>query len=286
MTTVNVSAWGGRRRRSYDSNPDKPQAFSNSDYYQLIGTVDRLAHTQLGHMYDDFTADELRELFIPEVYRNSLTETYRLHNDVEAHGEVFIDLMKVLPHQVSVFDSLASCIPQKVVLRVKWDRGNMPDGFVTPVPLCGQMNRDGAVPGLRGIPNEELHRKFVDTMQTMTTICGEWAAVKWVLSRLHSELRTPQQVRYVWPAIYTLATAAQLNWAAGISEASARAGNNAKVTADVLPYLKATYEVVARSVLLGIDNTVGEHYRDGQCRLVSSEFQISNGSHNFEISGV
>jgi hypothetical protein len=276
MSSINVSAWGRRRRSFSDPTPEPNKAFSYADYNRLVSTVDMLAYTQLKHMVDDFTADELRELFIPERHREALTHVYSVEEPNKAYGHIYVDLISVLGTPELVFpEAKAHCVPTATVLGVKFDREKMPDGFVTPTPLCGVHNNP--IKGLYGKPTPELQAKFCDMMRIMVRVAGEWAAVKWVLGELQSGLRTPQQARYVWPATYTLAAAAKLGIAESLSEASGRAGNNAITPPQLLPYLKPTYEVVARSVLLGINGDDVEAYRGGQLRLVTSNCEVDDG---------
>jgi hypothetical protein len=283
---IEVSAWG-RRRGSYgnDAPPPPPKAFTQSDYHRLYHAVEALSHTQMSHMYDDFTADELRELFVPEVYRTALTTTYSIEHEHKANGEIFLSLLRCLPNRDSVFgdDPRALCYPKDVTLRVMFNRSTLPDGFITPSPIFG--SHTAPITGLRGRPSTELHEKFISTMQTMVRVAGEWATVKWVLERLHNTLKTPQQVRYVWPAAYTLATQAQLQIAEDLANPSSRAGNNAACPAEVMPYLKASYEVVARSVLLGTDPTQASRYKSGQLRLVGNTYELPLAEKTIEISG-
>jgi hypothetical protein len=204
---------------------------------------------------------------------------------MKKRGTVYVDLMRILPHQTCVFGnaSMATCIPSKLILRAHWTYDTLPDGFITTEPTCGEHN--DPCHHLNGRPPDELRDKFVGMAEQMVRVGGEWATVKWVLQTLQNKLHTPQQMRYVWPAIYTLATAAKLDIAESLSQASSRAGTNAAVPKEVLPYIKPSYEVVSRSVLLGADGDQAKRYRDGQIRLVSLDYELNDGASNFTFSG-
>jgi len=257
-------------------------------------TVERMAHTQLGIAMEPFTMDELARLFVPKEYLSSLQLTYRLHNDYEAHGEIYVSMKHMLTGTLEVFEERdALCVPLNATLFIKFNRKEDGDGgFVTPDPVFGTQQHPMQRllgPCLRPSTPEDqqLAERFVDMCALSLRVAGEWAMVNWVMTRLQNSLRTPQQMRYVWPAVHTIAKAAGLSVADELAQPSARAGTNAVPARMTLPFLKPTYDVVARSVLLGDKAaTYANRYRAGQLRIMTSQFEIQPHNTVIPVDGI
>lgn len=259
---------------SDDNKPSPPEAFSGRDVHKIRQAIERLAKTQLGAISDPFTGDELAGLFVPSNLLKSLREVYRIESRENAYGSITIDLPSVLREPFEApFAEPAACIVKSAKLNVNFHRDGTPDGFMTPSPIFGAVNKP--VLDLLGNPDSELRGRFEQQMLLMVRVMGEWACVKWVFEKLQNSVRTPQQMRYVWPAIYPLAVEAKLKDAHLLAHSSSRSGLNASPAPECREYLKPTYEIVANSVLLGHKTEFYNRYSTGQLR-VNCVFELLN----------
>lgn len=252
--------------------PKKYEAFTNRDYHQLHLAIEKLANTQLGIHAEPFNADQLAGLFCPPEHLVALRHVYKIESRDNASGIIYVDLMSVLPMDEPIFDERdAQCIPKKATLSIYFHRDSMQNGFITPKTVFGT----GTAPltTFTGMILED-REAFCNVASAMLRTAGEWAVVKWVLAKLQYSMRTPQQMRYVWPAIYQLAQLANLKMAADLAKSSLRSGINAVPDRECGGFIRPTYDIVANSALVGTKTEFINRYITGQLRLWNCEFEI------------
>jgi hypothetical protein len=257
--------------------PPPPKAFGYREYNSMERAVEKMMLTQLGAMQEHFTAADLRLLFVPHEHRKALDHVYRIEEPSRARGEIWLDLMALLPvdctYDSALFDDpQAPAAVKKAVIRLYFQRDFEPEGFITPRPVFG--TRETPIRSLQGSPPLLLQNRFLDNAVLLLKLTAEWTVVRWSMHELQNSLRTPQQVRYVWPATYNIAQSAGLKM--DLSTPSSRAGFNAVPSQDVRGYLRETNDVVARSVLMGINDEYIERYNRKD--IIVSNVTIELGS--------
>lgn len=255
--------------------PPPPKAFGYGDYHKIEQTIEKMMITQLGAMQEKYTGKELMELFVPHDYRTALKTVYAIEEASQAKGEIWFDLVFGAMHSPVFEDPAAPTRISEATMRLYFSRDNTPDGFITPTPLFG--TRQKPIRRSLASPSEELRRRFYDNCGLLLKLTAEWTMVRWVVDRLQNSLRTPQQMRYVWPAIYNIAQAAELNM--NLSTTSARAAMNAVPAPDARPYLRETNDVVARSVLLGINTEYIERHNRKDIVVSDVKVDLSTVQH-------
>lgn len=266
----------------------KPQVFNGNEYYKIISAIEKIAQTQFGALQEPLTGDDLKLLFVPYEYRKGLSLVYEIEDTSRARGEIWIDLMALLPlhktYDGSIFmEPEARASIKKAVMRIYFHRDFLHNGFVTPTPLFG--TRRSPIRELQEAP-PRLREHFLENAGLLAQIASEWTMVRWVVHHLQNSLRTPQQMRYVWPATYNLAQTAELKM--DLSTPSARAGMNAVAPQVVRPYLRETNDVVARSVLLGVNDEYITRYNRKDIMITDIEIELPYWSNpvKFEVGGV
>lgn len=254
-----------------------PRAFNSNDLRKLRQAATDLRDTQLGALMEPFTADELIRLFCPKAYRDALRLVYKIESRIQAYGNIYLDLTKLMPSLDNndwLFpdDAFAYSKPTKAVLKFYLHRDNMPDGFITPEPVFGDVLKP--VQTYKGDPDMDLRGDFAMRAERLLRCAGEWMFVMWVLQKLQESVRTPPQVRYVWPAIQTLAKVGELDM--DLTQTSVRAGLNATPDPEIAPYMRATNDVIANAVLLGVKNELMTRYRRNEMVIVDSAFSLGN----------
>src|SRR5678815_2077744 len=188
--------------------PEKPKklpCFNGNEWSRLQYAMERMYLTQHGALQEVFTSDELIRLFVPPEYRKGLMLVYEIEETSRARGEIWIDVTQMIKTRIFE-DTDARAEITKAVVRVYFHRDFMKDGFVTPTPLFG--TRQSPIK-LTGATND-VEGKFADNAALLVQITAEWTMVRWAAAHLQYSLRTPQQMRYVWPATYNIAQAAEL----------------------------------------------------------------------------
>ena len=259
------------------NKPKEPRAFNGSDIRKLRQAVVDLRDTQLGALMQPFTSPELQELFCPKDYRASLQLVYKLESRIEARGEIYLDLRQLIRETGNknwLFDEDRQAFSNvnRAVMKLYFHRDIMPDGFVTPTPVFGELGTPVTI--YKGSVNEVMRKVFADRAQAMLRCTGEWLFVLWVLQKLQNSVRTPPQVRYVWPAIQTLSKVAGLEM--DLTQASVRAGLNAVPDPECAPFLRATNDIVANSVLLGTNNELMLRYRRNEMFIADVGFSLGD----------
>jgi hypothetical protein len=90
---------------------------------------------------------------------------------------------------------------------------------------------------------------------------------------------TPAQVRFVWPAVVQLLKQSSPSHPllAGLQRESPRAGDNARIPAEVQAFIKPTYDIVTKSILLQelADNPQAPRFR---CRMWNMQFSMDGNT--------
>jgi len=251
--------------------PDKPKpaptAFNGSEYVLFQRALEKMYLTQHGALQESFKGDELVRLFVPPEYRKGLMLVYEIEETSRARGEIWIDATSWVDGPV-FDDPLAKARITQCTVRVYFHRDFVPDGFVTPTPLFGTRSR----PIKLTFPTNDVEGKFTDNVGLLARITAEWTMVRWAAAQLQQSLRTPQQMRYVWPATYNIAQSAGLKM--DLSTPSSRAGINAIPSPVVRPFLRETNDVVARSTLMGINDEYIARYNRHDMKIADLTLEI------------
>jgi len=263
------------------TKPKPPQVFNGSELSMFLGAMEKLYMTQHGALQEDLTGDELVRLFVPGEYRKGLMLVYEIEETSRARGEIWIDATHWVD-KTFFTDEGAKARITNCIVRVYFHRDAVKDGFVTPTPLFGTRY----TPVRFGELTNDVEGKFVDNVNLLTQITAQWCMVRWAVDRLQNSLRTPQQMRYVWPATYNIAQAAGLKM--DLSTPSARAGINAIPSPVVRPFLRETNDVVARSSLLGINDEYLARYNRKTLLITNLAIDIEGQAEplTFTVSGV
>lgn len=250
-----------------------PQAFTWVDVRSIETAIKGTAWHHLGLFAEPFTMPQLADLFCPHQYLSALRTVYDIEEPGRACGEIVIDCAGLMTDNIFEADGDPYCKCASAVLRICFDRASNPGGFVTPTPIFGSRTKPLGTAFL-GLLRSDAYEIFVEEVRQLIRLMGRWSMVLWTFNQLQTSVRSPHQMRYVWPAIYTLATQAKLPMAPSLANASARAGMNANPDARCKPFLRPTYEVVANSVLLEPDKAMIKRWNEGQVSLISCNFTI------------
>jgi len=230
-----------------DKRKQKLPCFNGNEWAQFQNAMEKMYLTQHGALQETLTGEELVRLFVPPEFRKGLMLVYEIEETSRARGEIWIDVTRMI--KTRIFDDAAARAEiTKATVRVYFHRDFVKDGFVTPTPLFGTRQS----PITLGPATNDVEGKFADNVELLVQITAEWTMVRWAAAQLQNSLRTPQQMRYVWPATYNIAQAAGLKM--DLSTPSSRAGINAIPAPVVRPFLRETNDVVARSTLMGVNN--------------------------------
>jgi hypothetical protein len=238
------------RRNKASNSPPPPRAFMGSSEQQIRTAIKRLAAEQRWMAVRDISVEDLRQLFIPAWQRHSLKEAFGLAspNHKDQALEVDIPTTDPMHHLVD---------KQRLIATFKWDYNYCPEGFYVP--------RDFRLPILiqPDAPIETIE-KWAYVIDNLGRISWEFGLVNEMFTRLNVNgyCNTPQQMRFVWPAIRHIVDKAGMGL--DLVEASARAGDRARVPGEMKEFLVPTVNIVNRTLLMDkIDMSV-----DRECRLV------------------
>ena len=223
------------RRNKYDA-PPPPRAFMGSNESQVQKAIRLLAREQHHMATRHITVEDLRQLFIPEHLRHSLKEAFQ-HGAI-SHLDQSLEVT-MLPWEDHVLVE-----GQQLRATFIWDHNDCPDGFF---PLRERKHE------LQPDVTPELREKWEYVQQLVGQISYEWGMVYYVFTELNTNgyCNTPQQMRFVWPAIRHLCAKAGLKeLAAQLSESSARAGDRARVPALITDFMVPSVNVVNRTLLM------------------------------------
>jgi len=243
------------------NGPD-PVAFSGYNLNKIIGAINQLANEQRHMAMRHLSIEDLRQLFVPAACRHSVKEAFQ-YNRPHIQDQVLV------LHVASNDERIVLSAPLKLNLR--WDHDLNPEGFFAP--------RDGICIVQPDAPTEMIER-LLQFQQDILRITWEWGLVRYVFGELNCNgfCNTPQQMRFVWPAIRHLVDKANmLDLGKNLIEASPRAGDRARVPGNVQPYLVQTVNIVARTLVVGPVDTVNEK-RDFKLVVHMPTFRLPNGA--------
>lgn len=218
------------------------RAFSGGSYMRVERGITVMADHCRQLDVVDFTCFELKELFIKEWQRDALTMAY----DLQEGGPLGQQNLYVQFTDTHVRPS----VWLKPRIRFRFDWPGVREGFL--VPAKWGWSREFPAKLLKEAP-PELAAKFDKVTSDETRHAYEWGLVRWVFESLNvpEHCTTPAQMRYVWPALVPIVRAGGADeLASSLSQPSSRAGDSASVPSWIAPYLKTTYDIVAKAVLL------------------------------------
>lgn len=213
-------------------------AFSGFNCHRVIGAIHNMA-TRISNMAKPtFTLEELSELFIPPPLQVYLRVAYEAVQPLYQQDlRVSLGNRRIEGHETAV-----SAI--NTAVRFTWSYDKSPSAFFVPHGL--QTIQETASP--------ELVEKFNDATNRMLRVSYEWGLVQWVFRSLNQPgyCSTPQQMRYIWPSILPILTqvAGYTPLVKELQVESARAGDKARAPTEVQPYLRTSYDIVTRAILL------------------------------------
>jgi hypothetical protein len=182
--------------------------------------------------------EDFRQLFIPQHLRHSLKEAF----GVAAQNT----LDQVIETRVaSPYTYADPALNKHLTATIRFDRNECPEGFFALRDWKHELQPD---------VTPELMEKWDHACQQLSQISYEWGMVNHVFTSLNVNgwCNTPQQMRFVWPAIRHLCAKAGMKDLAGqLTESSARAGDRARVPLAIHEFLVPTVNIVNRTLLMG-----------------------------------
>jgi hypothetical protein len=231
-------AWG--RRSSSSSSTPEPVAFSHKKAQGIRSAIEKMETQQIKFAKQPFEPSELLELFIYPPYRKTLVDAYKLCEPSGATMDMYISVP--LP--------IAMASPSKPRVHFQWHHHNCKDGFYVPFKVGSHRDKPAFV---RDDAPEHLKERFNQVCEDMIDIHWRFSQCLSVFYQLNKTkvCKTPAQMRYVWPCIYTLLKKAGFDDEADmVSEPSARAGDAVTVPNELAPLLKPTNDTILRALLL------------------------------------
>ena len=223
-------------KRFYGKEPTPPRAFMGHNEHQVFLAIKLLAREQRFMAVRHLTVEDFRQLFIPEHYRHSLKEAFGVASQESLDQTI----------EARVASPYTYADPNgQLTATFRWDYNECPEGFFA---LRGWKHE------LQPDVTPELMVKWNYVEQNLAHISYEWGLVNHVFLCLNQNgwCNTPQQMRFVWPAIRHLVAKAGLKELAGqLVESSARAGDRARVPAHIHEFLVPTVNIVNRTLLMG-----------------------------------
>lgn len=240
------------------------KAFPSSQTQPIWTGVHRACRRISTMYYEQFTCSELLELFIEPGDRAAVRRAYELNGGNSAHTQ-----------NLFVTSPWARQRGGEARIRFQWDFRDVMDGFFVPLKQGGRIETAAM---MRDDAPQDLKDRFTNMADNLVRTSYEWGMVMYVFNSLNRNgyCNTPQQMRYVWPAISTLLSyGGNKDLAKQLSQPSARAGDKARVPYEVRDLIKPSADVVTRSLLCDMDSLP-----DG-CSLKPS---ISVQAANYEVS--
>lgn len=230
------------RRSSWSKDPPPPRAFMGSNENQVVAAIRRMAIEQRWMAVRDITVEDLRQLFIPAEYRHSLKEAFSVAAPIYTDQTIQVPITLMGDNYPEGYP-----MPSDDTLRAAftWDRNSCPEGFFAMTQEYTPMIQHDAP--------QELVDKFLYVSDNLMRISYEFGLVNRVFHALNTNgyCNTPQQMRFVWPAIKHICDKAGLKDLGNqLTETSARAGDRARVPMDVADYMVPTVNIVNRTTLL------------------------------------
>jgi hypothetical protein len=225
-------AWGRN-----NSDPPPPRAFSGSAEANVRAAIVRAAAEQRWMITRDIEMHEILQLYIKPEHRDPLKLAF---NEVE-----FNSIDQSLQVQVPIPLGLNPTPNQKPCVVYEWDwNTSKPDGFFVPKYAVNCTFQPDAP--------EELMEKHASINARLQKVSYDFGLVRHVFEGLNKNgfCNTPQQMRFVWPAIRHLVDRFDKKLGNSLVDASARAGDKARVPPDLVEYMVPTVNTMARSLLL------------------------------------
>jgi len=247
------------------SERDPPRAFSGYNEHNILGAIRKMAQEQRHMAIRHITMDDLLQLFVPAGYRHSVREAFNYARPTIPDQTISVTLPD-LATSVLRYTTVGSA-PLKMVLRWDWDLCKE-RGFFTPGDGKVAIQPDAPIEAA-----EKLSQLYLD----LTRITWEFGLVRYVFNELNCNgfCNTPQQMRFVWPAIRHLVDKAGMSQLGRqLVDASPRAGDKARVPAVIADYMVQSVNIVARTLITEVDIT--EH-RDFKLGIDSPHFVLPNG---------
>lgn len=263
-------SWG--RRNSSTGEPPKAKAFSDSMAYQIERAIVMTGMRMLVLNMEEFSFDELKLLFVEPDKRDFLTKAYQATKG----------------HNINNMELFAQAPLNRCRIRFQWRYMDADGAFFVPRDEGGL--RIHALTARADAP-QELRERYEDMAERLERTSREWGLVRFVFTQLnqHGYCNTPPQMRYVWPAIPTLLNYAGLgDLAKTLAQPSSRAGDKARIPAQAAPYIRETYDIVTRSILVDNMNKLSTtHQGWPTIDIVDATFPIGFGDNQtFDISGI
>ena len=227
--------------------PQPPRAFMGSNEASIYAALRTMSAEQRHMAVRNITVEDLRQLFIPAHLRHSLKEAFSVASPRFADQEMEVEVTPSDPmHHLA----------DKATLRAtfKWDHNTAPEGFFVPRENRCVLQQD---------ISDDLREKWAYVTDSLARISWEFGLVTETFRQLNTNgfCNTPQQMRYVWPAIRHIADKAKLE-GLRLEEASARAGDRARVPAQIKDFLVPTVNIINRTLLIDkIDRNEKDEFR-------------------------
>jgi hypothetical protein len=186
----------------------------------------------------DIHLSEVLQLYIKPQDRDPLKQAF---NEVE-----FNSINQVLHVKVDVPSEYRPVADQKPGVIYEWDWDmSKPDGFF--VPKYGSK-----ACAIQPDAPPELVEKYTEINQRLQRVNYEFGLVRHVFTCLNKNgfCNTPQQMRFVWPAIRHLVDRFDEKLGRSLVDASPRAGDKARVPPEIADYMVPTVNIMAKSLLL------------------------------------
>lgn len=223
---------------------------------QVRAAIKKMAAEQRWMATRDITVEDLRQLFIPEQYRHSLQEAFALASPQYIDQYIHIPVKLTGDHYPDEYP-MPFDHGQQFTASFSWHRENCPEGFFT---------MQDHEPMIQPDAPQELVDKWLYVSDNLLRISYEFGLVREVFERLNTNgfCNTPQQMRFLWPAIRHIVDKAGGLGDLGknLVDSSARAGDRARVPHEVKDYMVATVNIVNRTLLMDkIDMSADRPFR-------------------------
>jgi len=221
------------------NDPPPPRAFMGSAQNNVVAAISRAAAEQRWMVTREIDMNEIRQLYIRSEHREPLRLAF---SEVE-----FNSIDQTLNALVGVPDDVRLADNQVPVVQYEWDHNSAGEsGFFVP---------KYAMKGATFQPDapQELVEKYQSINERLQRISWEWGLVRYVFNGLNKNgwCNTAPQMRFVWPAIRHLVGRFDSKLEMSLVDASARAGDKARVPPELVEYMVPTVNIVARSLLIG-----------------------------------
>jgi len=257
-------SWGRSR-----SERDPPRAFSGYNEPTIRNAIKKMAQEQLHMAIRNVTSDDLRNLFIPVEHREAVKRAFGYARENRVNQAIELQV----PDQPSQTQATA-LNNNRLEINLSWDYNKCKEGFFVP---------STAKPTVQPDAPPELVEKLENLYREASRIAYEFGLVAHVFSALNANgyCNTPAQMRYVWPAIRHIVDKAGMT-ALGktLIDASARAGDKARVPPAVADLMVPTVHIVARTLVIGEVDM--QEKRDFNIRMGTAYFQTPDGNVTFK----